>query len=83
MKAMKRVLLASLGSAVFAVVTAAPALADAGAPGSTFPEQPGTHVAQACATAPTSPGATQFFANGSATAQTIVLGIIADACLGG
>jgi hypothetical protein len=61
-------------------VGASPAWADAGSPGTTFPEQPGTHVQNACAAVTTNPGTSP---NGAArlspTAQAIVFGILADA----
>jgi hypothetical protein len=58
-------------------VTAAPASADRGAPGTTFPEQPGTNNAQGCAAVATS-GAVD--APRSTRAGTIVTGLFLDAC---
>ena len=81
---MKRRISAFLCAAVLTAVSATPALADAGSPGSTFPEQPGTHVGNACLTVSTNPGtsptgaATQHI---SPTASAIVNGILVDACL--
>jgi len=73
--------LASIAASIaIAALTAGPAFADRGAPGRTFPEQPGTHVLSACAAvmssgavdAPMSPGA-----------LAITSGVFADACSAG
>ena len=45
---MKRITTVGLSIAVL-VLTAGPALADAGAPGTTFPEQPGSQPQAGCA----------------------------------
>jgi hypothetical protein len=43
-------ILASVAASIaIAALTAGPALADRGAPGTTFPEQPGTHLQTGCA----------------------------------
>jgi hypothetical protein len=61
---------------------AGPALADAGAPGTTFPEQPGGHVATGCGAVLTNPGSGEGgHAALSPTALAIVGGLIEDACL--
>jgi hypothetical protein len=57
------------------------ASADPGAPGTTFPEQPGAHPQTACATVTTNPG--QGITHASPTAGEILTGLIGDACLGG
>ena len=77
---MKRVASAALAVAALAV-TAAPAGADRGAPGTTFPEQPGSHNAAACSAILSNPGATT--APRSAGADAITTGIFFDACFGG
>ena len=53
---MGRRLVAFLCAAVFMGVAASPALADRGSPGSTFPEQPGTNVQNACLAVGSNPG---------------------------
>ena len=62
-------------------VAAAPAAADRGDPGSTFPEHPGSHILNACSALLSNPGATT--APVSATAEGITTGLITDACFGG
>jgi hypothetical protein len=72
--------------AIAALVGAAPALGDAGAPGTTFPEQPGTAVQGACAAVTSNPGTGPGGAAGanfSPTAGAITSGLITDACFGG
>jgi hypothetical protein len=76
---MKRIS-AALAVAALAVA-AAPAAADPGAPGTTFPEQPGAHTSAACAAVLSNPGTTT--APLSATAASITTGLINDACSGG
>ena len=66
-------------SVAMAALTAGPALADPGTPGTTFPEQPGGNVQTACAAilssaAPSAPM--------SPTAQAITGGLVSDACFG-
>jgi hypothetical protein len=78
---MKRVLVGALATGALLVAPLSPALADAGAPGSTFPEQPGGNVAVACAAVGANTGTAG--ANQSATAGAIVGPLFADACLGG
>jgi hypothetical protein len=58
---------------------------DAGPPGTTFPEQPGSHPATACSAVASNPGTGfggAFSQNASPTAIGIVGGLYADACLG-
>jgi hypothetical protein len=71
---------AALAVAALAV-TAGPAAADPGAPGTTFPEQPGSHTSAGCSAVLSNPGATT--APRSATADAITTGLIADACFPG
>jgi hypothetical protein len=80
---MKRRLSAFLCAAVFMAVGASPAWADAGSPGTTFPEQPGAHVQTACAAVTTNPGTnpTTGHSRLSPTAQAIVFALIQDACV--
>lgn len=59
---------------------AAPATADPGPPGTTFPEQPGANVQNACAAILASPA--QGLANRAPIANTITLGLFNDACFG-
>jgi hypothetical protein len=75
---MKQRMVAAAAALVLFAATASPAFADRGAPGSTFPEQPGTHIAIGCATvlANVVTGAT----NDSDVAFAIQSGLIADAC---
>jgi hypothetical protein len=73
-----------VGTAVVASALAlggGPALADAGAPGTTFPEQPTGHEEVVCSTLVSNPS--QGGVNDSATATGIKVGIITDACFGG
>ena len=53
---MKRWLLTILAGGILLVAAAGPALADAGTPGTTFPEQPGANVQTACSAVATNPG---------------------------
>lgn len=66
--------------ALFAAM-ASPASADRGAPGSTFPEQPGTHNAQGCASILANVGTA--VSHESDRAGAILSGLIVDACFGG
>jgi len=54
-------------------------LADPGAPGTTFPEQPGGNVETACQAVLSNPGE----GPGSPVAQAITGGLVEDACFGG
>jgi len=83
---MQRRIVPILVTGAFMTIGASPALADAGAPGTTFPEQPGTNVATACAAVTTNPGAGvggQAALHLSPTAGGIVAGVVEDACFGG
>jgi len=77
---MKRIttLVASLAMAALAVT---PALADPGAPGTTFPEQPESNVQTACAALGSTSGA--LSAPRSQTALAITNAVLGDACFGG
>ena len=61
------------------------AAADPGAPGSTFPEQPGTHPATACAAVGSNPGTGPggAFESASPGALAILAGLYGDVCLEG
>jgi len=76
---MKR-LSAALAVAALAVA-AAPAGADQGAPGATFPEQPTPHIATGCSAVLANTGT--GLANMSPGAVAITSGLITDACFGG
>jgi hypothetical protein len=78
---MKRRLVAGVAALALFATAASPAFADRGSPGSTYPEQPGTHVAAACNAILTGPS--QGFTNDSDTAFAIQSSLIADACPGG
>jgi hypothetical protein len=80
---MKRRISAFLCAGVFLAVSASPALADSGSPGSTFPEQPGGHVGNACVSVNTNPGTGiggTVENHISPTAGAIVTGLLTDAC---
>jgi hypothetical protein len=76
-----------VGTAVVAgalALGAGPALADAGAPGTTFPEQPNGNVGTGCTAVTTNPGSgAGGAANFSDTALGILGPLITDACFGG
>lgn len=74
---MKRRLIAAVAALALCAASAAPAFADAGAPGSTFPEQPATPTA-ACTSVVGHPN----MAAESPTAAAIQMGLYMDACLG-
>jgi hypothetical protein len=75
-----------VGTAVVAAalaVGAGPALADAGAPGTTFPEQPPPAGCDGVLTNPgTGPGGTSSL-HAADIARNIQAGLIVDACFGG
>jgi hypothetical protein len=75
-----------MGTAVVAAALAmgaAPALADQGAPGSTFPEQPNGHVATGCAAIATNPGTSLGgHARFSEISGPITFELLTDACGG-
>jgi hypothetical protein len=81
---MRRSIRLGVGTAVVAAalaVGAGPAMADAGAPGTTFPEQPNGNVSKGCAAILTNPG--QSVLHFSDTAEGIITGLTVDACFGG
>lgn len=83
---MRRLTVSVFAIAALMAATSGVALADAGAPGTTFPEQPGTNPATACATVLSNPGTGSGGAVGehvSPTAQAITNGIVQDGCFGG
>jgi hypothetical protein len=77
---MKRRILPIVVVGGFMTIGASPALADPGAPGTTFPEQPGTHVQTACTAVTTGPG--QGFSHAAPNATGTLTGLIGDACGG-
>jgi hypothetical protein len=81
MRRSTKVALASGALGVMMALGAGPAFADAGAPGSTFPEQPGTNLAGGCTAVIDHVGT--GLAHQSSTAGAITLGLVLDACLGG
>jgi hypothetical protein len=87
MRQLKRLIVGIFATAALMTATAAVAFADAGSPGTTFPEQPGTNPATACATVVSNPGTgVDGGASGahiSPTAQAITNGILQDGCFGG
>jgi len=78
---MKRLTVSSLVAIGFLLVSVAPAYADAGSPGGTFPEQPGTNLAAACSSVLSNPA--RDLSHDSSTAFAIIGGLIVDACFGG
>ena len=70
-----------VASVAIATLAASPALADPGAPGTTFPEQPGSHPQTACAALVSNSSA--LSAPRSQTAFAITNGVLGDACFGG
>ena len=68
-------------SVATAALAAGPALADAGAPGATFPEQAGTNPETACAALVSN--SSTLGAPRSATALAITNALFVDACFGG
>lgn len=78
---MKRRILPIVVVAGFMTIGASPTLADPGTPGTTFPEQPGTHVQTACTAVTTNPG--QAFSHAAPNAVGTLMGLIEDACLPG
>ena len=80
---MKRRLIAAVAAAgMFAAVAAPAASADRGAPGSTFPEQPGAQVQTACGAITTNPGTGGNRLDGIIPANTnaILTGLLTDTC---
>lgn len=80
---MKSRIASVLLAAAFMAVSASPALADGGAPGTTFPEQPGDNVLKGCAAIATNPGTSVGgHRMASPTGLAITEGVLADACFG-
>jgi hypothetical protein len=77
---MKRITTVGLCVGVLALM-GGPALADPGAPGTTFPEQPESNVQTACAALESNSGA--LSAPRSQTAFAITNAVLVDACFGG
>jgi hypothetical protein len=79
---MRRRISAFLCAAGFMAVSASPALADPGSPGSTFPEQPGAHTQTACIAVATNPGTggDRLVDIIPPHANAILSGLFADAC---
>jgi len=78
---MKRRIVSLVAAAALMAVSASPAMGDAGMPGETFPEQPGTHVAKACESVTTNPGTgMEGHSRLSPRAEAIVQSLLADAC---
>ena len=75
---MKRRLIAGVAAMALFAAAAAPASADRGSPGSTFPKQPGSHVANACVAIQANAG--NGIANMSDAAFAITEGLFVDAC---
>ena len=83
---MRRLTVSVFAIAALMAATSSVAFADAGAPGSTFPEQPGTNPATACGKVTTNPGTGTGGAAAAhlpPIAQAITSGILADGCFGG
>jgi hypothetical protein len=78
---MKRRLVAGAAALALFAATASPAFADQGAPGSTFPEQPGTNVATGCDAILANTGTA--ISHDSDVAFAIQSGLVMDGCLGG
>jgi hypothetical protein len=81
----RRRILTIFAGAVLIATAAGPAFADAGAPGTTFPEQPAGHVQTACGAVTTNPGTGtggQFGQHASPRAGAITTGLLVDACFG-
>ncbi len=78
---MKRRILSVLVAAAFMAASASPALADAGAPGETYPEQPGANVQTACVALQSNLETSAL--HKPSTAFAIGEGLVIDACFGG
>jgi hypothetical protein len=82
----KHLVIALVLALALAAAIAATALADTGPPGSTYPEQPGSHNQKGCAAVISNPGTGvggQAGQSMSSTAGAITSGLLADACFGG
>ena len=75
-----RKVLAAVGIAGVMVLSASPAFADRGAPGTTFPEQPSGSLSQGCSGVLGHPNGSS---NHSTIANSITTGLVIDACFGG
>jgi hypothetical protein len=82
---MRRRVVAFLCAGALMAVTASPAWADAGSPGTTFPEQPGANVQTACGTITTNPGTgnNRLVDIVPPNTNAILTGLFTDACFGG
>jgi hypothetical protein len=81
---MKRFAVTLAAAVTIALAGSGAALADRGAPGSTFPEQPGSNVQNGCQAVSTNPGTSNggpAQTNQSPTAGAITGGLFADACV--
>jgi hypothetical protein len=78
MRRLTKISIATGALSAMLVLSTGPAFADAGAPGATFPEQPGTHVATACVAVGANTGT--GVANMSGIATGITGGVFSDAC---
>jgi len=86
MRQLKRSTVAIFATSALMLAMASVAFADPGVPGTTFPEQPGTNPATACAKLVSNPGTgLDGGASGahiSPTAAAITMGLLADGCFG-
>jgi hypothetical protein len=83
---MKRSILTVTVTAALMATGTGVASADPGAPGATYPEQPGGHGATACSAVAGNPGTGiggAFEQNAASGAVAILGGLYTDACLGG
>jgi hypothetical protein len=83
---MRRRIVSFLAAASLMAASASPALADAGAPGETFPEQPGDNGQTGCMAITTNSGSGLGGRRGevvSETADSITRPLLTDACFGG
>ena len=80
---MRRAIAIGIASLTLLAASATSASADAGAPGTTFPAQPGSHLLGACGAVTTNPGSGFGGAsetNESPTAGAITTGLLTSAC---
>jgi hypothetical protein len=78
---MKRRLAAGAAALALFATAASPAFADQGAPGTTYPEQPGDHNQAGCDALVTNPGTgPTALTNASPSAVAIVVPLFTDAC---
>ncbi|HEV8655072.1 MAG TPA: hypothetical protein VGR85_06135 [Candidatus Limnocylindria bacterium] len=87
MRQIRRLTIGIIATAALMTATAVVAFADPGAPGTTFPEQPGTNPTTACVNLISNPGTGLVGgasgAHISPTAQAITTGLLQDGCFGG